>query len=277
MFTTLAVHNPVIPQIHSGPSPYRGSLNQILDRGMFMLRQSIIAVALALGTQAALADTIVQWNFNSVPADSSTATGSTAASTGSGMASLIGGVTGAFGSGSANGGSSDPAATDNSGWQTTGYAAQGVGDLSRGAQFQTSTVGYENILFSYDLRHSNTSSRYEAVQYSLDGINFTTAATFDGNAGDTWFKGRTVDLTSFNDVVANVANLYLRVVATFAPGTTAYAPANAGSSYAGTGTWRFDMVTVSGSVIPAVPEPKNYAMLLAGLGMLGFIARRRFR
>ncbi len=26
---------------------------------------------------------------------------------------------------------------------------------------------------------------------------------------------------------------------------------------------------------PAVPEPKNYAMLLAGLGLMGFIARRR--
>lgn len=239
-----------------------------------MLRQSIIAIALALGTQAALADTIVQWNFNSVPADSSTATGSTAPSTGTGTASLVGGVTSpGFNSGA---GSSDLAA-DNSGWQTTTYAAQGTGDLTRGAQFTTSTVGLENIVFGYDLRHSNTSSRYEAVQYSVDGINFTTAATFDGNAGDAWFKGRTVDLTSFNDVVANVANLYLRVVASFAPNTSAYEASSATGTYAAGGTWRFDMVTVSGSVIPAVPEPANYAMLLAGLGMLGFIARRRNR
>jgi hypothetical protein len=27
--------------------------------------------------------------------------------------------------------------------------------------------------------------------------------------------------------------------------------------------------------VTAVPEPKNYAMLLAGLGLMGFIARRR--
>lgn len=241
-----------------------------------MLRQSIIAVALALGTQAALADTIVQWNFNSTTQDGNTGTGTTLAAVGAGSASLLG-VTGAFASGTANGGSSDPAATDNSGWQTTGYAAQGAGNLTRGVQFSTSTLGYENIVFGYDLRHSNTSSRYEAVQYSVDGINFATAATFDGNAGDTWFNGRTVDLTSFNDVVANIANLYLRVVASFAPNTMAYAPSADDKIYAGTGTWRFDMVTVSGSVIPAVPEPKNYAMLLAGLGMLGFIARRRFR
>ncbi|HEX5126813.1 MAG TPA: FxDxF family PEP-CTERM protein [Rhodocyclaceae bacterium] len=28
-------------------------------------------------------------------------------------------------------------------------------------------------------------------------------------------------------------------------------------------------------VIAAVPEPQTYAMLLAGLGLIGFIARRR--
>jgi hypothetical protein len=26
---------------------------------------------------------------------------------------------------------------------------------------------------------------------------------------------------------------------------------------------------------PAVPEPETYAMLLAGLGLMGFVARRR--
>jgi hypothetical protein len=32
---------------------------------------------------------------------------------------------------------------------------------------------------------------------------------------------------------------------------------------------------ISGMSVTAVPEPKNYAMLLAGLGLMGFIARRR--
>ena len=32
---------------------------------------------------------------------------------------------------------------------------------------------------------------------------------------------------------------------------------------------------VSTSVVPAVPEPQSYAMILAGLGLMGFIARRR--
>lgn len=36
--------------------------------------------------------------------------------------------------------------------------------------------------------------------------------------------------------------------------------------------------TVSGSVnftVAAIPEPETYAMMLAGLGLMGFMARRR--
>jgi hypothetical protein len=38
-----------------------------------------------------------------------------------------------------------------------------------------------------------------------------------------------------------------------------------------------DMVFSVESVIAAVPEPETYAMLLAGLGLMGFVARRRQR
>lgn len=36
-----------------------------------------------------------------------------------------------------------------------------------------------------------------------------------------------------------------------------------------------DVTTASGPPVPAVPEPETYAMLLAGLGLLGWTARRR--
>ena len=103
-------------------------------------------------------------------------------------------------------------------------------------------------------------------------MTFNDVALFSGNAGDTWFNGRSIDLSSISGV-ANNANFAFRVVSAFAPDSNAYAASS--SSYAGTGTWRFDMVTVNGTAIAAVPEPKNYAMLLAGLGLMGFIARRR--
>ncbi|HEX8314629.1 MAG TPA: Ig-like domain-containing protein, partial [Flavisolibacter sp.] len=193
--------------------------------------------------------TITQWNFNSNPPDANTATGSSSAYTGMGTLINIGGVTNTFNSGSANGGSSDPApAADNSGYQTTNYAAQGTGDKTTGIQVAVSTAGFTGVVVSYDLRHSNTSSRYELLQYTTDITAVTPvwvdAQLFDGNAGDTWFKNRTVDLSSIT-ALNNNPNAGFRIVATFVPSTSAYAAS--ATTYAAGGTWRFDMVTVKGT------------------------------
>lgn len=236
--------------------------------------KSIIAGGLAaLVVATADASVVTQWNFNgssnsTVPGGASSPT----ASTGSGTASLVGGVTGSFASGISNGGSSDPVTTSptNYGWGTTGYAAQGTDNNLRGVQFNVSTFGFDSVVVSYDLRHSNTSSRYELFQYSIDGgSNWVNFQTFDGNAGDTWFNGRTVDLSSVAGVANNAAFAF-RVVATFGP-AGGYVASNGTSTYAGSGTWRFDMVTVSGNIVPA---PGALA-LLAAAGTLGSRRRRR--
>ncbi len=200
---------------------------------------------------------ITQWNFNGTSA--TTIPGginSPGPSTGTGAASAVV-LTGplSFSSGVANGGSSDPVITSppNFGWQTTGYTAQGAGNKTAGIQFSVSTVGKQNIVIRYDVRHSNTSSRYEQFQYSTNGTTYTDfGAPFDGNAGDTWFNIRTIDLSSIT-AVNNNANFAFRIVSTFAPSTSAYAPSNSASTYAAGGTWRFDMATVSGSDIAATP------------------------
>lgn len=242
------------------------------------MKKSVFVLALAAVSAGAHADVVTQWNFNSVVADANTGSGVTtpAIGSGSGIASLltdslVGGTTSTFASGDASGGSSDPASGDDSGWNLSTFAAQGASNKTRGAQYAVSTVGFEDIAISYDLRHSNTASRYEQFQYSLDGLNFVDFATFDGNAGDTWFNGRTVDLSSVAGADNN-ANFAFRMVAAFAPSTSGYVASKSTSTYGTSGTWRFDMVTVSAA---PVPEAETYAMMLAGLGLVGFMARRK--
>jgi len=236
-----------------------------------MFRKSLLATALLLAITNVNAATVTQWNFNSIVADANTSTGTILPAFGTGTAATIGGIATSFASGDASGGSSDPAIGDDSGWQTTTYAAQGLQDKLRGVQFNVSTVGFTGVSISYDLRHSNTSSRFEQVQYSTNGSTFTDIATFDGNLGDTWFKNRNVDLSSIDGVNNNAAFAF-RVVGTFAPGTFAYAASSPTGTYGPAGTWRFDMVTVS--ALP-VPEPESYALMLAGLALVGAVARRR--
>lgn len=233
-------------------------------------------VILSLGVLCAVAHgQIVQWNFNSNPADANTSTGTTTADidlNGGATVSLLGGVTSSFSSGDASGGSSDPASGDDSGLQTTNYAAQGTNSGVCGVQFNGSTVGFENIIVEYDLRHSNTSSRYEQFDYTLDGgATWVTFATFDANAGgDKWYNNHLFDLSAVSGADNN-ALFGCRVVAVFDPAFgDRYTASTTGSNYAATGTWRFDMVQIYGT---PVPEPGSLAAFATGI--VGLLCARR--
>jgi hypothetical protein len=233
--------------------------------------QWVAAAALCALLPAAQADVLTQWNFNSPVPDGNTSTGTLVPHIGAGTASLLG-TTGSFASGAASGGSTDPAPSDNSGWQTTTYAPQGTEDRMRGVQFAVSTAGYRDIVVSWDQRHSNTSARHVQFQYSLDGTTFTNyGATFAAGAGDTWFNNRTVDLGAVSGVADN-ALFAFRIVAAFAPDMSGYLASSPSSTYGSGGTWRFDMVTVQAAPIP---EPGTWALLLAGMAAMGLKIRRR--
>ncbi|MBO9323311.1 MAG: endonuclease, partial [Roseiflexus sp.] len=217
----------------------------------------LFAGMLGIAQPATATTTIItQWTFNSPTPDNNTNTGTTDPAIGSGIASLVGGTTATFASGDASGGSTDPATGDDSAWNTTTYAPQGTQDRQRGVQFAVSTVGYQNILFSFDLRHSNTAANTVALLYSTDGgATFSEATTFVATAGDAWFNNRSFDFSSI-PALNNNPNVVFRVVAAFAASSSVYAPSNPGSSYGASGTLRFDMVTVRGEPISsATPTP----------------------
>ena len=197
---------------------------------------------------------ITQWNFNSNPADASTSTGSTSPSTGSGTITVIGGTTASFASGTSNGGSSDPATTDNTGYGLTNFPATSSADKTSGYQLAVSTAGFQNIQVVFDLRHSNTSSRFFTVQYTTNvtastptWIDFATDST---TAGDLWNNSRTYNMTSISSLNNN-ANAAFRIVSSFRPTSSNYVAATSTSTYANSGTWRLDMLTVKGTSMNA--------------------------
>jgi hypothetical protein len=216
------------------------------------MRTLVPFVSLCAFAWASHADIIAQWRFNSPTPDGDAATGTTGPSihSGSAIAATIGGVSSNFASGD---NAHDPPSTDNSGWQTAGYPSAISAEKTAGVRFDVDTTGYQNLSVSWYERHSATASRYLRFQYTLDGFSFTDLAGIAVYA-DSVFTNKSVNLSSIAGAADN-PNFGWRLVTEFesaavAGGTNAYVATGAGSSYGGAGSIRFDLVTLSGTVIP---------------------------
>lgn len=235
------------------------------------IRTFCAAVAAASLASAAGAD--VLWTFNSLPSDSNAATGTTSAEIGVGTALLLSGNTATFASGNASGGSTDPDTSANdSGWNLTAWAAQGTGSGTRGAEFQTNTLGLSNVVITFDSRFSNTMSKYIQLQYDI-GSGFVSSGLANNGivtaaGGDTWVNANSFALPA---AANNLASLKFRIVSVFentalGNGNLNYVTASPTGTYSTAGTLRFDMVSV-------IPAPGAVALL--GLGGLAIARRRR--
>jgi len=188
--------------------------------------------------------------------------------------------------------------TDASGRNTVGAASGNYYGLldsaapSNQALYQTFTTGAVSAAtLTFQMFVNNQSTN--GTQINASGLDYTTGGSFDSNqhirvdllsAGANVFSTNSSDIlqslylggSNGNSVIGgDVANPYLSY--SFNLSNTLAA----GGSY----TLRFSSVTnegqmqlgidnVSLSVTP-VPEPDTYAMLLSGLGLMGFVARRR--
>jgi hypothetical protein len=210
----------------------------------------------------AFADTIAQWTFEtSIPVTA----GTFSPEVGAGSALGFHTSSAAVYSSPAGNGSAHSFSSNN--WA--------VGDYY---QFQVSTVGYSGITLSWDQTSSNTGPRDFQLQYSTNGTTFVNSGSVfsvlaNAAPNPSWNSTTASALysftvTSFGAALDNQASAFFRVVDASA------VSANGGVVATG-GTDRIDNFTVSG--VAAVPEPETYAMLLAGLGLLGFGTRRRTR
>ncbi|MES2799402.1 MAG: choice-of-anchor I family protein [Bacteroidota bacterium] len=206
-----------------------------------------ICLGLLICSFTSFAQVITKWDFNSVPSDGSTSTGSFLPSSGTGTLTLIGGTTSTF----AAGNSADPNSADNSGLNTTTYPASATNSETAGIQFNVPTTSFSNIVVEFMQRLSNTANNTYVLQYTLDNtagvVVWATAQTFTfvpqaTGTGDTWYT-RSVDLSAISGLDNN-PNAGFRLVSAFDPVSGNYLAARSTSSYSSGGTVRFDLITI---------------------------------
>ncbi|HNQ91121.1 MAG TPA: hypothetical protein PKM73_21105, partial [Verrucomicrobiota bacterium] len=188
--------------------------------------------ALALLASVQAQRTVALWSFND--------TNSISPAIGNGEYTLVGPVASQFFTGS----DSDPAATGNYGLSLSSFPDQASGAKSAGVQFALSTVGYQDIRLTFDLRGSATAARNTMVQYSVNGADFVDAASLVITRDGSFIPGLSVDLT-FLAAANNNPNFAFRIVSDFYD-AAGYKAVRDGSTYSTSGTWRLDVVTVSG-------------------------------
>ena len=195
----------------------------------------LFTIALAFGANAQT--TIAQWNFDAaVPADSMIP------SAGSGTFMTIGGVEDNLTSGAMPGGNPSTGKA----YSIKTFPEQGTASGTAGFEFSVSTLGFSSIAISFDPRSSNTGSKWQQFEYSLDGSTWNVLSNNAGVLANDFANPVSLTLPATAD---NKANFKFRIVSIFAPSTNEYAAVGATSTYGTGGAWRLDNFTVTGSTL----------------------------
>lgn len=200
-----------------------------------------VAFALTMNAQTV----ITQWNFDA--ADPAAAKSPT---TGTGTFSIIGGVEDALTSGAMPAG--NPSTGKSYSIKTFPLATTASG--TAGYEFAVSTLGSPDpINVSFDPRGSNTASRFQQYEYSVDGTTWIVYGNNGGALTNAFTATPMVTLT-LPTGAGNKANFKFRIVSIFDPAGTdysavGYAITPTPSNYGAGGTWRIDNVTFSTGVL----------------------------
>jgi hypothetical protein len=132
-------------------------------------------------------------------------------------------------------------------WQTAGYPASGSSGTA-GVEFTgLNTTGRDDLLFSFSIGAPSSAGQWYQLQYRVGTSgqfqNYGAAIGFRNIDNTTpWANGSAYSLAALAST-ENVANLQLRVVSVFAPGTTGYQ--GVGGTYNPNTPVSFDLVTLA--------------------------------
>ncbi|NBU81538.1 MAG: hypothetical protein EBS55_07815, partial [Flavobacteriaceae bacterium] len=147
-------------------------------------------------------------------------------------------------------------------WQHPNFNPGSSNEVN-GVQFKAGTTGYNNIIFTWDLRFSNTAPNTVRLQYTTDGSNWNnftmtgsntsyclgsinTNGCYETNTGNSYRRIR-VDFTSIT-AANNNANFGVRLLASYYQSSGQYRQSTTPATVAtGSGTWRFDNVSFLGT------------------------------
>ncbi len=166
-------------------------------------------------------------------------------------------------------------------WSFT--AVPGTVLAPNGVQFNSSTIGHQNILFTWDQRWSNTSTNTVKVQYTLDGLNWldfvmtTSNTTFcNGSIDNGRFQNNGVGdqyrriSVNFSSIVGvnNNANFGVRIMAATHQLTGEFRQTSNTALLATGGTWRFDNVSIQGQADVSITSGNNFAQYSENIGLI---------
>ncbi len=160
-------------------------------------------------------------------------------------------------------------------------AAPGLANESNGVQYNVSTVGYQNIKFTWDQRWSSTSANTVRVKYTTDGLAWTDfvmtdqnttycngvldGGRFQNNGVGDQYRRISVDFVSIL-AANNNPNFAVRILAAHYQATGEFRQTVLTSTIASGGTWRFDNVKVDGGANTSIAAANNFIQVAENVG-----------
>jgi hypothetical protein len=204
--------------------------------------KKLLTLVVLLMTTISFGQNITQWNFDNVtPATAMIPT------TGTGTFTLIGGVEDNL---TANVMPAGNGTLGNLAYSIKTFPATGTLSGTAGFQFAVSTENHTDAInVTFDPRGSNTSSKFQQYEYSINGgISWSVIGNNNGALTNSFTSNPMVTLVMPTDA-SNKTGFVFRIVSIFNPLATDYAAVGATSTYGPGGTWRIDNFTVSNGTV----------------------------